>query len=75
MGMIGPVLGVVIAFGRWKRAPLYEVAVPGMRLVGRRLVKRDQWTRRSLLATGSNGCDRFETRSWSAHTRRPRSET
>jgi hypothetical protein len=57
VGMIGPVVGVVIAFGRWKRAPLYEVAVPGMRLVGRRLVGRDQWTRSSLLATGSDGHD------------------
>ena len=52
VGMLGPVAGVVVALGRWKRAPLYEVAAPGLRLVIARLTKRSTWTRRSLLAAG-----------------------
>ena len=35
--MAGLAAGGVAAFGRWRRAPLYEVAVPGVRLVGHRL--------------------------------------
>ena len=33
IGMAGLAAGGVVAFGRWRRAPLYEVAVPGVRLV------------------------------------------
>lgn len=57
VGMLGPVVGVVVALGRWKRAPLYEVAVPGLRLVTARLTKRSTWTRRSLLAAGPGVVD------------------
>ena len=40
IGMAGLAAGGVAAFGRWRRAPLYEVAVPGCRLVGHRLLRR-----------------------------------
>jgi hypothetical protein len=53
VGMVGPIAGLIVALGRWKRAPLYEVAAPGILLVVARLAKRSTWTRRSLLATGS----------------------
>jgi hypothetical protein len=50
VAVIAPVLGLLAAFGRWRGAPLFEVAVPGMRLAlgGGRV----GWTRRSLLAAG-----------------------
>jgi hypothetical protein len=53
LGIGGPVLGAVIAFGRWKHAPLYEVAVPGVRLLAARWRGRRTWTRASLLAVGN----------------------
>ena len=53
LGIVGPVLGAVIAFGRWKHAPLYEVAVPGVRLLAARWRGRRTWTRASLLAVGN----------------------
>ncbi|WP_040492724.1 SCO6880 family protein [Ilumatobacter nonamiensis] len=52
IGMIGPVLGAIASFGRWKRAPLHEVAIPGATLLSDRLRGRDTWTRRSLLSAG-----------------------
>ena len=57
VGTLGPVAGVVVALGRWKRAPLYEVAAPGLRLVTARLTKRSTWTRRSLLAAGPGAAE------------------
>ncbi len=52
VGMAGPAAGMVVAFGRWRRAPLYEVAVPGFRLGWARLRGRSTWTRASLLGAG-----------------------
>ena len=52
LGMVGPVAGTIVALGRWKRAPLYEVAAPGARLMVARMRKRSTWHRRSLLAAG-----------------------
>jgi hypothetical protein len=51
-GMVGVFVGGVVAFGRWRRAPLYEVAVPGLRLVWARLRRRGPWVRASLLGAG-----------------------
>src|SRR6478735_7586410 len=48
VGALGPVAGCVMAFGRWRRAPLYEVAAPGARLVTGRLSGRGVWRRPSL---------------------------
>jgi hypothetical protein len=52
VGMAGLVVGGVAAFGRWRRAPLYEVALPGGRLLRDRLARRRPWVRSSLLAAG-----------------------
>jgi hypothetical protein len=56
VGMAGLTLGAAGAFGRWRRAPLYEVAVPGVRLAWKRLTRTGPWVRSSLLAEGP-GCD------------------
>jgi hypothetical protein len=50
LGAVGPVVGAAVAFGRWKRAPLYEVAAPGARLAAGRVTGRSTW-RRSELAS------------------------
>ena len=49
---LGPVVGMIVSFGRWRRAPLHEVAVPGARLVWRRWRSRRAWVRSSLLGAG-----------------------
>jgi len=46
VGMPGPVLGVGVAFGRFRGVPLFEIALPALRLGARRRA----WTRTSLLA-------------------------
>lgn len=48
VGALGPVVGIAVALGRWKRAPLYEVAGPGSKLVMQRVTGRSMWRRRSL---------------------------
>ena len=45
-GMPGPVLGVVMAFGRFRGVPLFEIGLPVLRLGAR----RGAWTRTSLVA-------------------------
>ena len=40
IGMVGPVVGCVVSFGRWRRAPLFEVATPGARLAVNRWRRR-----------------------------------
>ena len=52
VGAAGPLVGVVVSFGRWRRAPLFDVAVPGVRLMWSRWRHRETWVRRSLLAAG-----------------------
>ena len=49
--IVGPVVGAVFAFGRWRGAPLYEFAWPGAGLLWHR--GRRRWTPVSLLAAGS----------------------
>lgn len=50
VGAGGPVAGAAVSLGRWRRAPLYEVAVPGARLAVARARHRSAWSRASLLA-------------------------
>ena len=52
VGLVGPLVGLGFAFGRWRRAPLFDVAGPGMRLwwTGRR--HRSPWAKGSLLGAG-----------------------
>lgn len=52
VGMLGPLVGLVVSFGRWRRVPLYEVAVPGARLAIAGRGDRSTWVRRSVLAAG-----------------------
>ncbi len=54
VGMVGPVIGAVVSFGRWRRAPLFEVATPGARLWWQRRRRRSTWTRASLLGDDAN---------------------
>lgn len=53
--LAGPALGLLVAFGRWRGAPLYEFALPGARLAARR--GRIRWTPTSLLTAGDNDVD------------------
>ena len=48
--VVGPVVGCVLAFGRWRGAPLYEFAWPGLGLLWHR--GRRTWTPVSLLGSG-----------------------
>lgn len=56
LGLAGPLAGAVVSFGRWRRSPLYDVAVPASRLTVVRLRRgRGTWVRRSLTATTAEG--------------------
>lgn len=55
VGVLGPVLGIVIAFGRWRGAPVAETLVPGTRLTSRRLRRRNRWHRPPLLGDNTAG--------------------
>ena len=57
VGVAGPAVGLVVSFGRWRRSPLYEVALPGARLVLARRTNRAVWARRSLTASATAGGD------------------
>jgi len=48
----GPVVGLVVAFGRFRGAPLAEVGGPGARLWLARRAGRATWVRASLLGAG-----------------------
>ncbi|HWL43024.1 MAG TPA: hypothetical protein VNQ73_08775 [Ilumatobacter sp.] len=48
VGAVGPLAGCLVSFGRWKRAPLFEVAGPGARLAVARLSGRAVWRRPAL---------------------------
>lgn len=48
----GPIIAVVVAFGRWRGMPLIEIAGPLARLVLGRRGGRHRWVRTSLLAAG-----------------------
>ena len=48
LAIIGPLAGLVIAFARWRGAPLYEIAVPSIALL--RAGGRKTWTAESLVA-------------------------
>lgn len=53
VGMLGPLAGAVLSFGRFRRTPLYEVATPGVRVWWAHRRGRATWIRRSLLATAT----------------------
>jgi hypothetical protein len=57
VGLVGLGVAGVVSFGRYRRAPLYDVARPGLRLAWRRLRRRTLWTQRSLLGTSGAASD------------------
>lgn len=48
VGALGPLAGIAVAFGRYRRAPLYEVAGPGAKLAVARATGSGVWRRASL---------------------------
>jgi len=48
----GPLVGVIVAFGRFRGAPLAEVGVAGLRLWWARRTGKARWVRGSLLGAG-----------------------
>jgi len=78
VGAVGPVAGCALTLGRWKRAPLYEVAIPGTHLAVTRAMGRATWRRRSVgcgpllsddVPTALRGIDVIETTTgWTAAT-------
>lgn len=50
VGVAGPAVGAVAAFGRWRGTPLVEIVVPTVRLQTLRVVGRRRWVRPPLLA-------------------------
>lgn len=52
-GLLGPIIGIGLAFGRWRGTPVSEVLVPAVGLVTRRASGRGCWVRPSLV--GDNG--------------------
>jgi hypothetical protein len=56
-GAVGPLAGVSMSLGRWRRAPLYEVAGPGSKLAVRRAVGAGTWRRRTLSAPSFVGAE------------------
>lgn len=49
VGLLGPIVGTIVAFGRWQGAPLSETLIPGTRLWALGLVGRHRWTSPPLL--------------------------
>jgi hypothetical protein len=49
IGLVGPLVGVVLGFGRWRGTPIAETLVPGARLYGRRTIGRGRWVSPSLV--------------------------
>lgn len=55
VGLVGPMVGTTVAFGRWQGAPLSETLIPGTRLWLLRLLRRHRWTRPPLLGDNTSG--------------------
>lgn len=49
IGLVGPAIGVTVAFGRWRGSPLSETLLPGLALLARQPGGRARWTRPPLL--------------------------
>src|SRR5690606_7560487 len=52
-GLLGPLLGFAMAFGRWRGLPIAETAIPAGRLLARRLTGKRRWVRPSLIGDNS----------------------
>lgn len=51
-GLAGMACGFVVAFGRWRGAPITEILEPSSRLWARRRLRRHRWTRPVVAITG-----------------------
>lgn len=51
VGLLGPIVGITVAFGRWRGTPLAETLVPATRQYALRRVGRSRWVRPPLLGT------------------------
>ncbi|MDQ6836846.1 MAG: PrgI family protein [Actinomycetota bacterium] len=54
VGVLGPVTGIAVAFGKWHGIPLAETVVPSMKLWLRRRAGRPRWVRQALLGTSGD---------------------
>lgn len=54
IGLLGPAVGVTVAFGRWRGASLSETLVPGTRLWVLRRLGRNRWVRPPLLGDNTH---------------------
>lgn len=54
VGLIGPTAGTVLAFGRWRGAPIAETLIPGTRLYVRRAARRSRWVQPSLVGDNTD---------------------
>ena len=54
VGLIGPVAGCGLAFGRWRGTPLADTLVPGIRLLTARRLGTARWVRPPLLGDNTS---------------------
>ena len=54
VGVIGPLFGMTIAFGKWRGAPLTDTLIPGSRLNMRKAFRRRRWVRPPLVGDNTN---------------------
>lgn len=54
VGLVAPVVGTVVALGRWRGAPLTETLAPGTRLVMAKARGKRRWMRPPLVGDNTN---------------------
>lgn len=54
VGLVGPLLGGGLAFGRWRGLPLAECLTPAVALYGRRLIGVRRWVRPPLVGDNTH---------------------
>lgn len=56
-GFVGPTVALVASFGRWRGAPLHDIAVPAARQLTRRARRRPIWTPAGLYGPNARSGD------------------
>lgn len=54
VGLVGPLLGAVLAWGRWRGLPISEAVVPAIGLYGRRAIGMRRWLRPPLVGDNTH---------------------
>ena len=54
VGLVGPIVGLTVAFGKWRGAPLTDTLLPGSRLNLRKATRRRRWVRPPLVGDNTN---------------------